>query len=329
MSRVRTAREGLRLTQAELAAQAGVSRQLVGAIEAGRHEPGVGAALAVAAALGTTVDALFGPDPTPCPPLFEGTIPAGSVRVGRAPAGVVIAAVEAFAALEGVSVEGRWDGAHLELFDGTSPATLVVAGCEPALALATSLVPTGAMVVTLSSGRAIEALRRGRVHVAAVHGPLDLLPTADPSWRRVRLSAWRVGVAVPRSVRSLQELLERRVPVVRRDDGAASQTAFERAAARCGVAPRWAGEASGHLDAARRVAHVPALAAITSEPAALAVGADFLEAEDHVVELWTRDDLVDLPQVAALFNTVASADFQRRLGAVAGYDLSHCGEVVR
>ncbi len=95
------------------------------------------------------------------------------------------------------------------------------------------------------------------------------------------------------------------------------------------MAPRWAGEASGHLDAARRVAHAPALAAITSQPAALAVGADFLEAEDHVVELWTRDDLVDLPQVAAMFNTVASADFQRRLGAVAGYDLSHCGEVVR
>ena len=40
-SRLRAARERAGLTQAELAERAAVSRQLVGAIEAGRHSPAI------------------------------------------------------------------------------------------------------------------------------------------------------------------------------------------------------------------------------------------------------------------------------------------------
>ena len=47
------------LTQAELAERAGVSRQLVAAVEAGRNVPAVDAALRLAGALGTTADELF------------------------------------------------------------------------------------------------------------------------------------------------------------------------------------------------------------------------------------------------------------------------------
>ena len=51
------------LTQAELAARAGVSRQLIAAVEAGRNAPAVEAALGLARALGTTVEALFARPP--------------------------------------------------------------------------------------------------------------------------------------------------------------------------------------------------------------------------------------------------------------------------
>ena len=47
------------LTQAELAARAGVSRQLVVAVETGVNRPAVDAALGLARALGTTVEELF------------------------------------------------------------------------------------------------------------------------------------------------------------------------------------------------------------------------------------------------------------------------------
>jgi len=56
---VRAARQLARLTQAELAAAVGVSRQTVVAVEAGDYAPSVYLALSLAARLATTVEALF------------------------------------------------------------------------------------------------------------------------------------------------------------------------------------------------------------------------------------------------------------------------------
>ena len=47
------------LTQDALAERAGVTRQLVAAVEGGRNTPSVEAAMAIARALGTTVEELF------------------------------------------------------------------------------------------------------------------------------------------------------------------------------------------------------------------------------------------------------------------------------
>lgn len=58
-NRVRVARVTSGLTQAELAAATGVSRQTVNALEAGNYAPSVYLALRVARALSTTVEALF------------------------------------------------------------------------------------------------------------------------------------------------------------------------------------------------------------------------------------------------------------------------------
>ena len=58
---VRAARQAAGLTQADLAAAAGVTRQTVVAVEAGDYAPSVYLALAIATRLGTTVEALFDP----------------------------------------------------------------------------------------------------------------------------------------------------------------------------------------------------------------------------------------------------------------------------
>ena len=58
-SRLRERRLECGLTQTELAARAGVSRQLVAAVEAGHNTPAVDAALGLARALATTVEELF------------------------------------------------------------------------------------------------------------------------------------------------------------------------------------------------------------------------------------------------------------------------------
>src|SRR5580700_11938329 len=57
---IRAKRRGLNLTQIELARRTGLSRQALGAIEAGIYQPGIGAALSLARELGETVERLFG-----------------------------------------------------------------------------------------------------------------------------------------------------------------------------------------------------------------------------------------------------------------------------
>ncbi|WP_439653563.1 helix-turn-helix transcriptional regulator [Quadrisphaera setariae] len=60
---VRAARAVLGLTQADLAAAAGVTRQTVVAVEAGDYAPSVYLALAISARLGRSVEELFGQQP--------------------------------------------------------------------------------------------------------------------------------------------------------------------------------------------------------------------------------------------------------------------------
>jgi putative transcriptional regulator len=57
---VRRARQLAELTQAELAASTGVTRQTIVAVEAGDYAPSVYLALAIAERLGSTVEDLFG-----------------------------------------------------------------------------------------------------------------------------------------------------------------------------------------------------------------------------------------------------------------------------
>src|SRR5688572_26843207 len=75
--RVRSAREALGLSQAQLAAAARLSRQSIGAIEAGRAVPAVDVALRIAAALQRSVEQLFAAPAAAAPLVTE---PTGTLR---------------------------------------------------------------------------------------------------------------------------------------------------------------------------------------------------------------------------------------------------------
>src|SRR4051794_26915602 len=85
-TRLREARLAAGLSQAALAGAAGISRQAVGAIEAGLHRPGVDAALALAPAVGRSVEALFGAAPAGSETVLGTSVPDGAAvlaaRVG-------------------------------------------------------------------------------------------------------------------------------------------------------------------------------------------------------------------------------------------------------
>jgi DNA-binding XRE family transcriptional regulator len=330
MSALRDARVAAGLSQAALAAAAGVSRQAVGAIEAGRHRPSVDAALALAAAVGRSVEDLFAVADTSEAVLERPAADGSGVLAARVGSRLVHAPAEDALAFEG------WPRVNAVLRDGR-PWPLpggdldgfVVVGCDPALGLAAAMLPSSGprrlVALSGSTAAALVALRTGRAHGALVHGPAGRLPEPPPGALRLHLGRWRVGVA-SRRARSVADLVGSGARVVQREAGASSQQAFAAAVAAEGAALPAGPVASGHLDAARHVAH-GATAAVTIEPAALRMRLPFSPLEEHVVEIWVDARWREHPAVDALGALLRSAAFTQRLGLVGGYEVSDCGAV--
>jgi DNA-binding XRE family transcriptional regulator len=338
-SRLRERRRECRLTQAELAARAGVSRQLVAAVEAGQNTPAVDAALGLAAALGTSVEELFAPGPPAAgvlpalgAPLREGA----PLRVGRVGDRLVAAelADHGVAGATWATPDATIEAGRLRLFAGAAPRGLVLAGCDPALGVAEAMLgglgASSLLALPAPTDTALGALAAGGVHAAAVHGPRDGLPEPPVPVLRLHLARWRVGLALAPALarRSLEALLRGRAPVIQRDPAAASQQALARAAASLGTASLPRGpRAGGHIEAARLGATL-GCAALTTEAAAHAFELGFLPLEEHVVQIWVARRWLDHPGAGALGNLLVSAGFTERVAQFGGYDLDGCGTPV-
>jgi DNA-binding XRE family transcriptional regulator/molybdate-binding protein len=322
------------LTQGELAARAGVSRQLVAAVEAGHNTPAVDAALGLARALATTVEELFADTQPEVVAALGGRLPEGvPLRVGRV-ADQLVAAELADHGIAGASwakPDGLLQAKKLRLFPGATPAGLVIAGCDPALGVAEAMLdglgPRSLLAISAPTGTALRALEQGRVHAAVVHGIPNELPRPPVSVIRWHLARWQVGLAIAPTVpgESLEAVVHSDVSITQREPAAASQQAFERASARAGITQAPPGpHATGHIDAARIAATMNG-AAVTTEAAARAFDLRFLAIEDHTVEIWLAQRWLDHPGANALAEILASTAFTERLANFAGYDLTGCG----
>lgn len=329
--RVRRRRRAAGLSQEELASRAGVSRQAVGALEAGRHLPRVDAALALAGVLGISVEALVAPGTGREAPVhvLDGRLRDGQpVRAARVAEHIVcvplpaVADGEVWAAPDAVVRRGR-----LEPLPGGDLDAFVVAGCDPALGLLSALAPgRGAgrlLPVVASSAAARVALTTGRVHAAVVHDVDPPDPGDTARIHRLTLASWRTGLAAPAEATSaIADALGGSGPVVQREAGAAAQAAYERALAARGVPrPPSGPRAGGHVDAARQ-ACTSGLAAVTMEPVALALGLEFRPLETHLVEVWIDAGAADHPGARTLGEVLCSARLRERLSAFAGYELA-------
>ncbi|EKP94360.1 substrate-binding domain-containing protein [Thermaerobacter subterraneus] len=186
-SRLREARRRLGLSQRELAVRAGVSRQAIGAIEAGRMTPSLAVAMRLARALGCRVEDLFRLD-EPAPEMVVelapatalatprqdrdgGPVPAGAgarILVGRVggrwvghllqgdgaftpglvPAGARLLAPAGGGPAPGPGAGGRWRAALLEP-PGDLARSILIAGCAPELSLWSRALGAGRYGVTL------------------------------------------------------------------------------------------------------------------------------------------------------------------------------------
>ena len=322
------------LTQAELAARAEVSRQLVVAVESGQNMPAADAAIRLARALATTVEDLFASTPSPVVaalgvPLREGAL----MRVGVVGDRLVAAALpdHGIAGAGWARPDGMVEASGPRLFPGATPRGFVLAGCDPALGVAEAMLEglgsSSLLSISAATGVALSSLARGGVHAAVVHGPSGGLPEPPVPVQRLHLARWEVGLAAAPKLRrkSLQGLLDGGVAIAQRDPSAASQQSLERAAVRAGrVSPLPGPVVEGHI-AAARTASALECAAVTIEAAARSFDLRFLPIEEHVVEVWVANIWREHPGFIALGNILASRAFTERIAHFGGYDLRECG----
>ncbi len=324
MSRLRELRLRRGLSQAELAELAGVSRQLVGAIEAGRHLPRVDAALGLADALVVDVTDLFGSAPD-VRDVVSGNPPAEGdlVRVGRVAGRFVVARARVEASGWG-NADGLIEDGRLRMLSSLAPGPVMV-GCEPGLEVIERDLREGglgALAVGASSRASVRSLHEGRAHMAVVHGRSGEMPEAAPVIDRFRLCRWRVGLAAPMDTSPGWEerALSGQSEVIQREGGAGVQTAFERAAATSAPGPL----STGHIEAVKMALNT-GIPAVTIEPAAVALGARFHALETHDAEVWVPREWSGDRVVEAAMQEIAGTRFQRRLLGVGGYDLERIG----
>jgi DNA-binding XRE family transcriptional regulator/molybdate-binding protein len=322
-SEMRRLRREAGLTQADLARAAGLSRQLVGAVESGRHVPSVAAALALAEILGRSVEDLFGTAPRAHTSALGEDVSDGTPVVAALVGDMLSYASLPDHGAEAASwrrADGICSGGRIRLFPEASTSGFLVSGCDPALGLAAALAPpSGArriIAVHGSSGRSLEALANGRLHAALVHGTRAAGVDQAVSGERLTIARWEVGVAVrPGAEVDLGAIADGSLVVARRGAGAEAQRALERALEPYAEHPILRGPvAAGHIEAVRRVAFGGVDAGVTMRPAAASFGLDFLAVID---ERWN-----DHAGAATLVDIFTSRAFKERIDPLPGYNLS-------
>ncbi|MGH7666593.1 MAG: substrate-binding domain-containing protein [Candidatus Dormibacteria bacterium] len=343
--RLRLARLAAGLSQSQLAAACEVSRQALAGAETGVWSPSLAVALRLARALGTTVDQLFATDPS-----------------GRAVVASALVAGRTQGRARIVWVWDRWVAMPLQgdraMLAGFIPAggvlggpgepshlwgtghSLLVAGCDPALPLLAGPVAAAGEGWSLDwwscgSEEARRLLDDGMVHAAAVHYPTPErgVRTRPPKLASVGFACWREGVAVRSDQqpppRSVEEVLALGLRWVNREPGAQARHLLDQQLARLGVGgeavPGYRSEAAGHFQVAGAVASGTADVGITTEPAALAYGLEFVPLSEEECVLLVERDRLETPELQLLLTVLAGPQLRRELDALPGYGADIAG----
>jgi molybdate-binding protein/DNA-binding XRE family transcriptional regulator len=317
-------------SQAELARRVGVSRAGIGAIESGAVVPSVATALRLAAALGSTVEELFG-EPSR---RWVGRPAAEGERVWVA--GSRLLRVEPTAAGE-LAHDAVVAGGALERRGGPEEhrPSLVVAGCDPAVGLlGQALARRDVRLIPLqrASRAALEALAAGVADAAGVHLAGDneaaVREVLGPGHLLVRVASWREGVVVagPRP-RALGPLVRGRQPWAVREPGSGARLVLERLFGQEGRPVPARRVVRDHRTVAELVREGWARAGVCVELVAAEAGLGFAPAETEAYDLVVAEDRVDEPAVRALLEVLRDRSFRALVGDLPGYDPHAMGEV--
>jgi molybdate-binding protein/DNA-binding XRE family transcriptional regulator len=351
-TRLRLARQARGLSQQQLAGVAGVTRQAVSAVESGHSDPSLRVALGLARALGMTVEELFGPGDLGDPVLAQPVAPVSGPgsRVALATVGDTFVALPldsdavarlGFGPAGGLMVRGnQGQGVQVAVRPiGPPRPTVVVAGCDPALPLLET--PLGLLDPPLAfawwpcgSGEALRLAAAGLVHAAGVHraGPHDDVADIPAGAEVVGFASWREGLVVRPGapVRGLGDVAGQGLRLVNREPGAQARTLLDRERLRLGLDPAelpgYDSRAAGHLQVASAIVGGLADAGVSSEPAALAYGLDFIPLAEERFDLVLPAKNAASREVQGLLRVLTSPWLLAQLASLPGYDAARCGE---
>ncbi len=298
LERVRAARG---LSQRALAQAAGITRQAVSAIENGRVQPSVGIALALARVLGVSVEELFA---SPCAP----------------------------AAHEFEDVAREYTA--LEPTQAGVPA-LFVAGCDVATGLLARHATLRArdlrtLWLPMTNRAALDALRRGRVQAAVVHGAVPKHETFERFELATTEEGWLLAHGNPLRAHGAADLARKNMRLVNRPSGAGARQLLDEQLRRARLDARrvrgYEREVAGQLDAGRAIAQGFADAGIGMASIARIFGLEFIPLRQEHCTLLVPNHTTRAPEVRALLETLRSQSYRRDVEALDAYDVRRTGE---
>lgn len=348
INRLAALRKSRAVGAADLARQAGITRQAIYAIEAGTYIPNTAVALRLARSLETSVEELFALDPEISPaaerrpfelldetePMAPGE-PVSLCRVGRRTIGVAPPRFPAYLPMADGIVTDRGHAAVAGEPDEAN--RVLIAGCDPALSvLAAYAREAGADVVlaNANSARALEWLKAGKIDIAGTH--LNEPATHARAFSVVTFALWQEGFVVkrgnPKGIRRIEDLANPLAEFVNREEGSGSRRLFDTLMAAAGMdisnVKGGRNVAPGHLAAAWAVASGTADCCIATASAARRFGLDFIPLASERFELVLHKRDLQKKAVEGVLDVLNRSRFRRQLEIVAGYDASHAGQTV-
>jgi molybdate-binding protein/DNA-binding XRE family transcriptional regulator len=365
---LREKRQALGLSQKQLADKANITRQAVCALETNQYSPATSVALQLARALRCRVEDLFSikTGGEIIEGALIGTLAKGANKIRaqvsqigtrvlvRPLIGLGDLATLATAA-DGLIVGrgARPQNVSVELFGDRAAVArnIVVAGCDPAMFLiaehlrkkdADNLVPC-----LMGSTIAVEALKRGEVHVAGVHLadersgrwnlPVLERTVKDMDCMVVTFAHWQEGLIVqegnPKKIRRVSDLARPAIQIVNRENGSGARRLLDREIQAAGISSQrvrgYRDEVFSHLEVASRIRSGIADAGIGVQAAAAVCALDFVPLQRERYDLVIPRTYYDtLPGVRRFLDTMVSKRFRDELAGLGGYDTADIGKLV-
>jgi putative molybdopterin biosynthesis protein len=364
---VRERRQLAGLSQGQLATRINVTRQAISAIESGQYSPSTSVALRLAEALNCKVEELFRLgnyhqliEAKLAAPLrsSRAKVPTKLLRINGRMHAWPLRGSDQFTGLASSAdgwIVGSGSGAgrvKVELRKALYVVDhqIAIAGCDPAISLAAEYVGRGGQssifAATMGSESAIDALLRGRIHVAGLHlideetGQFNL-----PYLRRhlkgndfliVTFAGWQEGLIVaqgnPKRLRTAADLARPDIRLVNRESGSGARRLLDSQLAKYGIGASWVpgyNHAVGsHLEVAWMIGCGLADVGVGVETAAVAYELDFIPLQQERYDLvLAKGDHDNHLGVKAFLDVIVSGGFRAELEALGGYDMREAGKI--